>query len=243
MKNTLCSLLKLSSCALSPFKPAQWKMFDSSPCKVLILDVSWGAHVWVLSCGLRSWGLSWGAHSIVVLSPKTATPYTAALYFDRSPDDIAASDIDWLSGIYKAVQSKLKKIPFVVSEGGKKMLLTYCGYNAFGYIDEKNDLIKGKVIDVNDSITFEGESVQQFKQAFHDAIDSYLEFCEAENREPDKPFSGKISYRTTQERHRDLTIAAAQAGISVNALMDQIIGRTINQNNGNFQSFSSYAIN
>lgn len=66
-------------------------------------------------------------------------------------------------------------------------LLNYCGYTASFDIDENTDLLKGKVININDSITFEGESVKQFKQAFHDAIDSYLEFCEAENREPDKP--------------------------------------------------------
>ena len=177
------------------------------------------------------------------LSREVSWKKTAALYFDIPPDDVVASGINWLFKIYQAVQVKLKEIPFVVSEGGKIMLLNYRGYNACGDIDEKTDLIKGRVIDVNDSITFEGESVRQFKQAFHEAIDSYLEFCEAENREPDKPFSGKISYRTTKERHRDLTIAAAQAGISVNALMDKIIGESINESAGNFRNFNSYAMN
>lgn len=168
---------------------------------------------------------------------------TVALYLDVPPDDISGLDINWMLKLYKEVKVKLKKIPFVVSEGGKIMLLSYRGYNACGDIDEKTDLIKGKVIDVNDSITFEGESVKQFKQAFHDAIDSYLEFCEAENRKPDKPFSGNISYRTTKERHRALSIAAAQAGLSINALMDQIIGKTIDENVGSFRNFNSYAMN
>lgn len=145
--------------------------------------------------------------------------------------------------IYKAVQTEFKKIPFVVSEGEKKMLLTYRGYSACGDIDEKTDLIKGRVIDVSDSITFEGESVSEFKKAFYDAIDSYLEFCEAENRKPDKPFSGVITYRTTGERHRAISIAAAQAGLSINGLIDTIIGGTIDNNNNTIANLSSYAMN
>ena len=66
-------------------------------------------------------------------------------------------------------------------------LLNYRGYTASFDIDENIDLLKGKVIDINDSITFDGESVKEFKQAFYNAVDSYLEFCSTENREPDKP--------------------------------------------------------
>lgn len=183
------------------------------------------------------------ANRFLSLKLSVAQCQKTAVYSEALADSVAESNISWLTEISKKVQSQLQEIPFVVSEGGKRMLLNYRGYSACGDIDEKTDLIKGKVIDVNDSITFEGESVKQFKQAFHNAIDSYLEFCEAENREPDKPFSGKISYRTTKERHRALSIAAAQAGLSINALMDLIIARTINENNANFQSLSLYAMN
>ena len=179
----------------------------------------------------------------IYLHERTFSQETTSLYLGAVSNKISELGVNWLLNRYKSIQIKLKEIPFVSTEGEKKMLLNYRGYNACGDIDEKTDLIKGKVIDVNDSITFEGASVKEFKAAFHAAIDSYLEFCEVENREPDKPFSGKISYRTSKERHRDLTIAAAQAGMSVNALMDKIIGKTIDGNVENFRHFNSYATN
>ena len=66
-------------------------------------------------------------------------------------------------------------------------LLNYRGHTASFDIDESADLLKGRVVNINDSITFEGESAKEFKQAFYAAVDSYLEFCEMEGREPSKP--------------------------------------------------------
>ncbi len=123
--------------------------------------------------------------------------------------------------------SSWRKKAFSLKEGGNAMLLPYKGYNACSEIDERTNSIKGRVIDTSDSITFEGESVKQLKEAFHSAIDSYLEFCKQENRKPDKPFSGVLTYRTSKKRHRDLSIAAAREGISINTLIDQIVEKSI----------------
>ena len=47
--------------------------------------------------------------------------------------------------------------------------MTYKGYFAKINFDERDSLFWGKVIGTNDSITFEGETVTQLTEDFHNA--------------------------------------------------------------------------
>ena len=69
--------------------------------------------------------------------------------------------------------------------------LYYKGYTASVFFTEEDGVFFGKVEGIRDSISFEGESVQLLLQDFHDAIDEYLEFCENEGKEPQKPPESK----------------------------------------------------
>jgi predicted HicB family RNase H-like nuclease len=42
-------------------------------------------------------------------------------------------------------------------------------------------------------------------------------------QEPDRPYSGKLPFRTTPERHRRIAQAARVAGKSINAWMDEAL--------------------
>jgi predicted HicB family RNase H-like nuclease len=85
------------------------------------------------------------------------------------------------------------------------------------------------VLDIKDVITFKGETVEEARQAFHDSVDDYLEWCEELGEEPDKPFSGKLPFRTTPEHHRKIFIAATKAGKSINAWMDEVLTKAADQ--------------
>ena len=99
-------------------------------------------------------------------------------------------------------------------------MATYRSYTADLKIDEDSQLIIGKVLDINDTITFDGSTVEEAIQEFHKTVDSYLESCKRLGRKPDKPFSGKLAFRTTPEIHRSIYLAAAKAGKSINAWME-----------------------
>jgi len=47
--------------------------------------------------------------------------------------------------------------------------------------------------------------------------------CQELAKEPDKPCSGKLPFRTTPERHRKIFLAAKLAGKSINAWMDDTL--------------------
>ena len=102
-------------------------------------------------------------------------------------------------------------------------MMTYKGYTGQIEVDEKAGILHGRVIDITDVITFEGTTVDEIRQAFRDSVDDYLEFCQELGKEPDKPFSGKLPFRTTPERHRKIFLAAKLAGKSINAWMDDTL--------------------
>lgn len=108
-------------------------------------------------------------------------------------------------------------------------MLTYKGYTGHMEIDDEAGILFGRVLDIRDVITFKGDTVDEAKKAFEDSVDDYLEFCHELGQEPDKAFSGNLPFRTTPERHRKVFIAAAKAGKSMNAWMDEVLEEAANQ--------------
>ena len=101
--------------------------------------------------------------------------------------------------------------------GGDAMnSMAYKGYFAKINFDERDSIFWGKVIGIKDSITFEGETVAQLTEDFHNAIDHYLADCKKEGRTPDKPYSGKLTLRVSPGIHAEIAAAAAHAGKSLN---------------------------
>ncbi len=72
-------------------------------------------------------------------------------------------------------------------------MLTYKGYTGQLEIDEEAEIIFGRVLDIEDVVTFQGTTVEETKQAFQDSIDDYLDFCQELKQEPNRPTSNQLS--------------------------------------------------
>ena len=55
--------------------------------------------------------------------------------------------------------------------------MTYKGYEGVADFDEEARIFSGEVIGLKDVITFQGSSVDELEQAFHDSVDDYLAWC------------------------------------------------------------------
>ncbi len=94
--------------------------------------------------------------------------------------------------------------------------MEYKGYHGKVEFDEESELFHGEIVDLRDVITFQGRSVDELRQAFHDSVDDYLEFCSIRGEEPDKPFSGRLMLRLPSDVHRKVYIRAQKEGKSLN---------------------------
>jgi predicted HicB family RNase H-like nuclease len=103
------------------------------------------------------------------------------------------------------------------------MIINYKGYSAQVEIDLDVNIIFGRVIDVGTVITFEIECVDGVRAAFEEAIDEYLEFCNARGKEPERPYAGNITLRTSARNHRMFAEASRAAGLSMNAWMERVL--------------------
>ncbi len=95
-------------------------------------------------------------------------------------------------------------------------LMHYKGYEALVEFDQEAELFHGEVINLRDVITFQGTTAAELKQALADSIEDYLAFCAERGEEPEKPFSGQFMVRTEPALHKEITLAAKRAGMSLN---------------------------
>jgi predicted HicB family RNase H-like nuclease len=99
--------------------------------------------------------------------------------------------------------------------------MKYKGYTGVVEFDEDSGTLFGHVIGLRDGITFQGDSVAEVIQAFHDSVDDYLEFCAERGESPEKPYSGQFVLRIDPRLHRVMSHAAEERGVSLNSLVEE----------------------
>ena len=101
--------------------------------------------------------------------------------------------------------------------------MTYRGYTASMSFDPEDKIIVGRVLEVEDIISFHAESVAEFEAVFHAVLDDYIAACESLGQEPEKPASGKMMLRVSPEVHASALKAAARSGLSLNKWAEQAL--------------------
>lgn len=92
----------------------------------------------------------------------------------------------------------------------------YKGY--MGSIDFNADdmVLHGKILYVNDVVTYQGDTMAELKTAFEESVDDYLETCAMVGKAPDKLLKGSFNVRIGPELHKIAALSASQSGISLN---------------------------
>ena len=103
--------------------------------------------------------------------------------------------------------------------------MAYKGYTASMVFDTEDKIIVGHVLDIDDIISFHGESVAEFEFNFHAAIEDYLAASQELGSAPEKPASGKLMLRISPEIHAAALKAAARSGTSLNKWAEQALGK------------------
>ena len=110
--------------------------------------------------------------------------------------------------------------------------LEHKGYTATVEFDADDGVLVGRVIGVNDVITFHGTTVKEVVSAFRESVDDYLAACAKLGQSPDKPASGKFIVRAAPLTHRAALAMATAAGKSLNAWVVEVIERAVGTGGG-----------
>ena len=95
-------------------------------------------------------------------------------------------------------------------------VLKYKGYEALIKYSIEDEGLVGRLLHINDIITFFGKDHDEVISEFHSTVNSYLSFCKERGVEPNKPYKGSFNIRTTPEIHKALVNKAIQLNISLN---------------------------
>ena len=106
--------------------------------------------------------------------------------------------------------------------------LEYKGYYGNIEYNKEDKYLYGKVLGMTkDSITYEGNTVEELENDFRYGIESYLEGCEEMGIKPRKGYNGVLNIRIPSEIHRRIAIYAETHGTSINAFIRDSIERRL----------------
>jgi predicted HicB family RNase H-like nuclease len=107
-------------------------------------------------------------------------------------------------------------------------ILKYKEYEGTAEIDMTRMVCRGKILFINDLVTYEAASPAELKNEFEAAVNDYLDTCAALGRDPKKPLKGQFNVRIPEALHKAATLRALADGISLNDVMVRSLDAFIN---------------
>ncbi|MDH4318329.1 MAG: type II toxin-antitoxin system HicB family antitoxin [Desulfobulbaceae bacterium] len=105
--------------------------------------------------------------------------------------------------------------------------MSYKGYPARIEYNDEDRCFVGRVVGIKDIITFQGNCVDELRESFKEAIDTYLDNCHRQGKNPKKPYSGKFMLRIPTDIHAAIAKAADSSGKSLNQWVTDLLKNSI----------------
>lgn len=104
-----------------------------------------------------------------------------------------------------------------------KNMMEYKGYYAHIEYSDEDNCFFGTIAGIADVVSFEGNSTEELKEAFIEAVEDYLHICKRQGKEPQKAYKGSFNVRINPELHKRAVLAATADGISLNQLVEKAV--------------------
>jgi len=101
--------------------------------------------------------------------------------------------------------------------------MRYKGYTARVQYSPDDDVFVGRILGIEDSISFHGTTVKELHADLKAAIEHYLEDCRKAGRKPQKQASGNLMVRIAPELHAAAAFSAQAQGKSLNTWVEEAI--------------------
>lgn len=108
-------------------------------------------------------------------------------------------------------------------------ILQYKNYYASVQFSAADEVFHGKVLGINDLVSFEGASVSELKASFEEAVEDYLETCAEIGKVPEKAYKGTFNVRVSSSLHKNAAIFAAAHNITLNEFVKKALAFTLDR--------------
>lgn len=107
--------------------------------------------------------------------------------------------------------------------------LRYKGFLGTVNFSEKDEVFYGKIEGIDGLVNFEGESVKELTEAFHEAVDDYVAYCAEQGIEAHKSYSGCLNIRISPELHSHIAILSKNSGIAINTFIKNALDNAVKE--------------
>lgn len=102
-------------------------------------------------------------------------------------------------------------------------LMEYKGFKARVEYSADDEVFFGRLLGIEDIVTFEGKTVRELKKDMKEAVDFHIEICAKQSKPAKKPYSGKVLFRLPSDLHAKIAETAARKGKSINEWGKEIL--------------------
>ncbi len=107
--------------------------------------------------------------------------------------------------------------------------MNFNGYAARVEYDDQDRIFVGTIAGIRDGVGFHADNVADLEAAFHEAVEDYIETCAKIGKEPQRPYSGHVTFRVDPEIHRRAAQAAELSGVSLNKWGEELLQKAVGQ--------------
>lgn len=102
-------------------------------------------------------------------------------------------------------------------------ILSYKGFEGTADVDMSSKMCRGKILFIDDLVTYEAESPAGLQCEFEAAVKDYLETCKEIGKEPQKPCKGLFNVRVSPAKHREAVLRAVADGVTLNDVVNKAL--------------------
>jgi len=102
-------------------------------------------------------------------------------------------------------------------------VLRHNGYQARVDFDADDRIFVGRIVGIDDIVTFHADTVEGLIEAFKESLEDYIETCAKIGKSPERSYSGTVYLRVSEATHANAAKAAELAGKSLNEFGEEAL--------------------
>lgn len=107
-------------------------------------------------------------------------------------------------------------------------ILKYKDYEGTAELDMARRICRGKILFIDDLVTYEAASPAELQAEFEAAVEDYIETCTTLGREPQKPLRGQFNVRIPPALHKAAALRALADNVSLNDVAVRALDAFVN---------------